>query len=137
MAKTTKNDSDATKENINKGIRNIATRATWMLGVLVLIILGLASFIFKDIDAELQVGSLYWIIWHTAIFTCIIHLALLLFYIRQLIVPNFDDYLNESNAKRLTKLIKTFKSLIILFISSVPAAFVFALLLWVGVALTI
>ncbi len=136
MAKAAKPHSDISKENINKGIRNIATRATWMLGVLVLIIIGLASFIFKDSNAELQVGSFYWIMWVTAGVACLFYLALLLFHIQPLVVPKFEDYIDESNADRLRKLINTFKTLIFLFVISVPSSFTVALLLWAGVALT-
>ena len=133
MAKTPSNIS---KENINKGIRDIATRSTWMLGVLVIIIIGLASFIFKDSNAELQVGSFYWVMWVTAGVSCLFYLALLLFHIQPLVVPNFEDYTDESNADRLKELINTFKTLIFLFVISVPSSFIFALGLWAGVALT-
>ena len=136
MAKAAKPHSDISKENINKGIRNIATRATWMLGFLALIIFGLASFIFRGFDTELQVGSFYWVMWMTAGVSCIFYLGLLLFYIQSLIIPNFEDYTDESNADRLRYLIKKFKSLIFLFVISVPSSFIFALLLWAGVALT-
>ncbi len=136
MAKTAKTLSDISKENINKGIRDIATRSTWMLGVLVLIIIGLASFIFKDSNAELQIGSFYWVMWVTAGVSCLFYLALLLIYIQSLIVPNFKDYTDESNPDRLRDLINTFKSLIFLFVISVPSSFIFALGLWAAAALT-
>ncbi len=127
------------KAEINDAIKTIGTRSTWMLGVLVVIILALASFIFSDIAAEAPAGSFYQMAWTTASTLCIIHLALLLYYIQPLVVPNFDELLEElegdkvsqetinQSANRLRKLGKNFKRFIFLFVVSVPACFAIGL----------
>ncbi len=130
------------REEINDAIKIIGARATWMLGILVVIILGVASFIFSDIATEAPTDSFYRLAWVTAIILCAAHLALLLYYIQPLVVPNFnelfkgyqgDKYSQKSinkSADRLEKLAKNFKILIFLFVVSVPASLSVGLILW-------
>ncbi len=115
-------------EEIKDDIKTISTRATWMLGVLVLIILGLASFVSKDFGFEIQTNSLFWMIWVAAAILCIAYFMVLLIYIPLLIWPNFgipihkisgDKELQKSielNDDILDKLIKNLKALISLFV---------------------
>ncbi len=127
-------------EKIDEAIKAISTRATWMLGILVAIIIALASFIFVDFDRELKVGSLYWAAWHTAITLNLFYLSILVVYLHLLIAPDYDDLIDESygekslqeqnkqNAEVLREISKNFKRLIFLIVISVPAF----LLLWMG-----
>ncbi len=130
------------KQEIRDDIETIGRHATWMLGILVLLIIALASFIFKYLGVELETGSIIWVVWHVAIFVCGIYSSLLLYYIRQLIAPDFDESPKESqeyeevqgkvkqNAIRLSKLAKKFNTLLSLFVASAPTALLYGLALW-------
>lgn len=123
--------SVARLEEIKDDMKTISTRATWLLGVLVIAILGLANFLSKDIG--LQEGSFTWTIAQTAKILCVFYLAILLVYIPLLITPNFGKPIHETygnketqeninqNLKILERLNKHFKTLIYLFILLVPA----------------
>ncbi len=140
--KNAKDDAAIRKQEINDAIKTIGTRATWMLGILVVIILGVASYIFSDIGVEAPAGSFYRLAWVTGIVLCLIHLALLLYYIQPLVVPNFNELFKghqggmfsqeslDKSAERLEKLVKNFKRLIFLFVVSVPASLSIGLALW-------
>ncbi len=117
-------------EVINDGIKTIATRATWMLGVLTLIILGLASFVFQYIGTDLEIGSTLWAIWITAGILCFFYVILLLAYIKPLIVPKFKDLIDESDAERLKKLVNHFNTLVFLFIALAPTSLFIGFVLW-------
>ena len=65
--KNAKDDAAIRKQEINDAIKTIGTRATWMLGILVVIILGVASYIFSDIGVEAPAGSFYRLAWVTGI----------------------------------------------------------------------
>ncbi len=60
-------DAAIRREEINDAIKIIGARATWILGILVVIILGAASFIFSDIAAQAPADSFYRLAWVTAI----------------------------------------------------------------------
>ncbi len=134
------------KQELRDDIENISRHATWMLGILTLLIIALASFIFKDLEIELEAGNkLTWVMWYTAVMTCIIYFFLLLYYIYRLISPNFDESDEELleyadiwkkikwEAARLRTLTKQFRTLLYLFIASAPTAFFYALTLWYSV----
>ncbi len=119
---------------INDAIKAIRTNATWMLGILVALILGLASFISRDFGGELEIGSITWSIWIAAVCLCGFYVILLVAYIYPLIAPNYNELIKRTegarpsqesinqSAKKLIKLVKNFKALIFLFVISVPTS---------------
>ncbi len=117
-------------EVINDGIKTIATRSTWMLGVLTLIILGLASFVFQYIGTDLEAGSLLWTAWVIAAILCFFYVILLLAYIQPLIVADFKDLVNESSTERLKKLVNHFRRLVFLFVVLAPTSMLIGFVLW-------
>ncbi len=131
--------NSARLQEIKDDIKTIGTRASWMLGVLVLISLGLASFIFGDsvINSAQDKSSLAWAIKIMARTLFISYLLIIAYYTWRLIVPNFglpiyesrdDEDLQEvikSNAKLSVKLANNLRALILLFILAVPFSFAF------------
>ncbi len=129
-------------EEIKDDMKTIGIRATWMLGVLVLFILGLTNVLFKVFDVQSEVGSFAGVLWVTAGSLCGYYLLLLLVYIPLLILPNFGQPIFgtrevkvlkkniEQNPKILQSLRKHFKTLIYLFIISIPAFSSIAVLLY-------
>ncbi len=128
-------DKDSSKSNdrleeIKDDIKTIGTRSTWMLGVLVIVILGTANLLTEDLG--LQIGSLTWTIVQSAKVLCVLYLVILLAYIPLLIMPNFGKPIYEDieenelkqniklNDEILERLKKRFKSLIYLLVSLVP-----------------
>ncbi len=138
----TSDDFISRLEEIKDDMKTIGVRATWMLGVLVLFILGLTNVLFKVFDVQLEVGSFARVLWATAGSLCGYYLLLLLVYIPLLILPNFgepifgtreDKVLQKNigqNSKILQSLYKHFKTLIYLFILSIPAFSSIAVLLY-------
>ena len=133
----------ACMNKIDNDIKTVGTRASWLLGFVIVIVLALLSFLFSNFDSGTEVvGSIDWLIWHTAGILCPIYLVILLAHIWPLITPNFGkmDYellsISEirknikTNAEIFERLNKRFRTLVILFIVSVPASFGFTLLLW-------
>ena len=130
------------KQELRDDIETIGRYATWMLGILTLLIIALASFIFKYIDVELEAGSLIWVIWYTAVLICIIYFSLLLYYIYRLVSPDFDESDEESleyaevrekirkDAIRLKTLSQRFRTFLYSFIASAPFALFYAVILW-------
>ncbi len=126
-------------QEIKDDIKTIGTRASWMLGVLVLISLGLASFIFGDsvINSAQDKSSLAWVIKIMARTLFLSYAIIIAYYTWRLIVPNFglpiyknrgDEDLQEvikSNAELSAKLANNLKTLILLFIMAVPLSFAF------------
>ncbi len=112
-------------EEIKDDIKTIGTRSTWLLGVLVLVLLGLANLLSKDTGVEIE------LIRDIAAALCLIYLTLLLFYIPLLIMLNFgeptygtrdDKKLQESieeNSKLFNRLNRRFNSLI--YLTIIPA----------------
>ncbi len=133
-AKNANDDLAILNEEINDAIKTIRANATWMLGILVALILGLASFISRDFGGELEIGSIIWFIWITAVSLCLFYIILLVAYIYPLIAPNYDGLIERSkgakpnqesineSAERLSGLVKNFKRLIFLFVISVPTS---------------
>ena len=130
------------KQELRDDIETIGTRATWLLGILVLLIIALASFVFQYLDVELEKGSFIWVVWSTSATVCVYYLALLFYYVYLLVAPNFDGVPKQSteceeveekirqDAIRLNKLAKQFKTFLYLFVASAPTALLYALTLW-------
>ncbi len=140
---TNLNRADIRKQEIRDDIETIGRHATWLLGILTVIIIALASFIFKNLDIELETANkLTWVMWHTAIFVCGIYSGLLLYYMYRLVAPNFDispaedkeyEGIQEKiiqDAMKLKTLSKRFKTFLYLFVASAPVSFLYALALW-------
>lgn len=131
-------NSENEAQEIKEAKKLIGTRSTWLLGLLVVIILALASVILKGLETKSEIGSFAWVLWVTLICLGGCYFALLLIYIRPLIAVNFEELTdeaykaksqkekNELNAKKLEKLVNTFNSLIFLVIFSTLASFVLA-----------
>ncbi len=128
-------------EELRDDIKTVGTRSTWLLGILVVITLTLASFIFRSygtLPLEIKTNATFLLLRDMAEALCIIYFGLVLFYIRLLIVPIFEEPIYEPrnieelkekikwNAARLKKLVKQFRTLVFLFMSSVPASFLYA-----------
>ena len=140
--KTMSKELEKRAEKIDEAIKAIRTRATWMLGILVAIIISLASFIFRDFDGGLEVGSLYWAAWHTAIISSLFYLSILVVYMYLLIAPDYNDLIDEpqgsmslqeqteQNAQILKELVTNFRRLIFLFVISVPTSLTIGSGLW-------
>ncbi len=138
----TSDEAIASLEEIKDDIKTIGTRATWLLGTLVLALLGFANFLSNDAIFTAEVGSLAFVIWATTIILCIYYLALLLIYIPLLIVPKFGKHIYkivgtkdiqksiEENTELLDKLQKHIKSLVFLIIISVIASMLVVLGSW-------
>ncbi len=139
-------NSVARLEEIKDDMKTIGTRATWLLGVVVVAILGLANFLSKDVGVDIHSDGLAWIIRATAKILFLTYLVILLVYIRRLIAPKFGKPIFETNEKfelqeNIKQNLKIFESLnkrlnmlISLIIFSVPASFAVAvvwyLILW-------
>ena len=131
-------------QEIKDNITIIGNRASWMLGVLVLISLGLASFIFGDspINSAVDKNSLAWAIKVMARSLFGFYLLITAYYTWRLIVPNFglpihenrdDEDLQETiklNAELSTKLANSLTTLIVLFIAAVPFSFFLTFIIW-------
>ena len=128
-------------EELRDDIKTVGTRSTWLLGILVVITLTLASFIFRSygtLPLEIKTNTTFLLLRDMAEALCIIYFGLVLFYIRLLIVPIFEEPIYKPrnieelkekikwNAARLKKLVKQFRTLVFLFMSSVPASFLYA-----------
>ncbi len=124
-------------EEVRDDIKTVGTRSTWLLGLLIVIILALASFIFRSYGAlplEIKTNEIFLLLREASQGLCYIYLALLFIYIRPLIVPIFEkpnyelkdiEELREKlqwNVLRLEKLTRQFKTLASLFMASVPAS---------------
>ena len=115
-------------EEIKDDIKTIGIRSTWMLGILVIIVLGLTNFISKESIVQMDAGSLIRMIWISATILAATYTVLLLIYIPLLIMPNFGKPIHENyemnhlqksikqNAEILNRLNKYFRTLIYLFI---------------------
>ncbi len=133
-------DSDeaiiACMEEIKDDMKTIGTRATWLLGILVLAILGLASFLSKDYGLEIEAVRTI------AKILCGFYLVISLAYMPLLIVPKFGKRIYEIigtkdiqknievNLEILDKHYKHFKSLVSLVTISALTFFVIVLGFW-------
>ena len=138
----TSDETIASLEEIKDDMKTIGTRATWLLGILVLAILGFANFLFSDSSLAPEVGSLAFVIRATVMFLCGFYLIILLVYIPLLIVPKFGKRIHkivgtkdiqksiEVNTKLLDKLHKQLRSLVSLVIISTLGSLLFVLGAW-------
>ncbi len=129
------NDAVSVKE-IKENIKTIATLATWLLGLLIGLLVILASFIFKSYGMPLPEyeGNTFFIISRfIAVILFSFYLTITPVYMWRLIVPNFEKTMGKdlkSCAKVLAELTRHFKMFVFLFLASVPASFIFAFALW-------
>ncbi len=134
-------DAVALIDDVRDDIKTIGTRSTWLLGLLVVVILALASFILRSygtLPPEIKTNSTFLLLRDVAESLCVIYLALFLAYIRPLIVPDFEEPIYGSrnieelrenmkwNVIRFKKLLKQFRMLVFLLMASVPASFLYA-----------
>lgn len=113
-------------EEIKTDKNTISTRSTWLLGIIVLIVLALASFLANDAGSE--VDGLAWVIRVNARTLCLAYSLIFLVYISLLIIPDFGNPIYEEydeeelqeckkqNLENLEKLHRHFKTLVFLFI---------------------
>ena len=146
-----KNEGDFPCENdkyrmdkIEEAIKIIGNRATWLLGFLMLILLGLAGFIFIGTEQEIagNAKAIEFVV--VSLFT--FYLGLTIVFIPLLITPRFKGSAYDNARKSITKetfendiklnidtlnkLTNDIKRLIILFITPLPPATVSSLWFW-------
>ena len=139
-------------EEIKNDIKIIGTRAAWLLGILVVIVLALASFIFKDFDLayilSTDINNSDHFIKLFAIYLFISYFGLIIIYIPRILpegveVPTDNEFENvmrssknakiaelqkriKENADKLHSLNQKFNTLILFFVSSPFYALIFA-----------
>ncbi len=108
-------------KELKDDIKSIYTRSTWLLGILIVVILALASFLFLPPEIQIQkytaakIGITYLFAYYLAIVSV---------YMRIMIIPNFKkpDYkLNEKELKeKLDRLSRNLNALATLFVLPLP-----------------
>ena len=111
-------------QKIDDNIKSIYTRATWLLGILVVVVLALASFLLENINEPLELYSPAWVIRAVAVFLFIYYLTIIAIYTRTLIVPNFKKPTYKTNETELQEILdgltSDLKALASLFVLPLP-----------------
>ncbi len=125
--------ANARMQEMKDEIKTIGTRATWLLGILVITIFALANFLFQDLNEYLIMFSPAWWAKLVIAFFFIYYLTITAVYMRPLIVSNFKKPTYETNEEELKKILNglnsNLKALSSLFIIPLPFIYIFGLYL--------
>ncbi len=134
-------DAIGRTEEVKENIKTIGTRSAWLLGLLIVIIIALASFLFRSYNLpfpEQNTNELFILIRTAATILLLFYIASTLFYMWRLIVPKFGKLTHETrdiqeleknietNTDIQNKLIHNFRTLIFSITISIPTAFIVA-----------
>ena len=123
----------ARMQEIKDEIKVIGTRATWLLGILVITIFALANFLFQNSNEYLIIFSSAWWAKLVIAFFFIYYLTITAVYMRPLIVSNFKKPTYETDEEELKKILNglnsNLKALSSLFIIPLPFIYSFGLYL--------
>ncbi len=131
-------DAIGRTEEIKENIKTMGTRSAWLLGLLIVIIIALASFLFRSYNLPFSTqnaNELFILIRTAATILLLFYIAITLFYMWWLIVSKFGKLTHETrdihkleknietNTDILNKLIYNFRTLIFSVTVSIPTAF--------------